>query len=50
MSKNIGKNISKNVSGKYSSGLRVRIVLMQQMRLKLLRKEQLKTQQKQLGI
>ena len=65
MDKNIGKNINKNLSGKYSPGMlacavkvydRLRQQLLdhtnhlQQMDLKLLQKEQVTKQQKQLVI
>ena len=52
MGKNIGKNISKNLSGKYSPGMLPmhQNLLLQQICLKLLQKEQFKKQQKQLLI
>ena len=48
MGKNVGKNKSKNLNGKYSQKLQLNN--MQQIHLKLLQEEQLKTKQKQLVI
>ena len=39
MGKNIGKNISKTLSGKYSQNLLIMLNNLQQMHVKLLRKE-----------
>ena len=50
MNKRFGENMSKNLSGKYSQKLSIMLKNLQQMRLKLLRKEQFLKQQKQLGI
>ena len=50
MGKNIGKNTGKNLSGKYSQKLLDHAKKLQQMHLKLLKKEQFKKQQKQLVI
>ena len=47
MGKKIGKNITKNLSGKYNQKLYDMLSNLQQMHLKLLRKEELKKQQKQ---
>ena len=47
MSKNIGQNISKNLTAK---NFLIMLNIQQQMRLKLLQKEQFKKQQKQLVI
>ena len=44
--KNIGKNIGKNPSGKYSQNLLITLNNLQQMHLKLLRKDKFKKQQK----
>ena len=49
MGKNVGKNRSKSLSGKYSHFL-IMLNNLQQMRLKLLQKEQFNKQQKQLVI
>ena len=43
MSKNIGKNMSKNLSGKYNQNFLIMLNNLQQIRLKLLQKEQFKT-------
>ena len=48
--KNIGKNINKKLSGKYSKKLLIMLNNLQQIRLKLLQKEQFKKQLKQLVI
>ena len=44
MGKNIDKNTSKTLSGKYSKNLLFMLTNLQQIRLKLLQKEQLKKQ------
>ena len=43
MSKNIGKNMSKNLSRKYNQNFLIMLNNLQQIRLKLLQKEQFKT-------
>ena len=44
--KNIDKNVGKNLSGKYSQNLLIMLNNLQQMHLKLLRKDKFKKQQK----
>ena len=50
MGKNVGKNISKNISGKHSQKVLVHTKNLKQRHLKLLQKELIKKQQKQLVI